>query len=150
MKDVALRIALVEDNPADVCLVKETLRDRGLRYEMTHYRDGEVALKGLAHAADTAALPDLVLLDLNLPRRSGLEVLSFLRRDSRWSAIPVAILTSSDSPHDRRAAQEAGATRYILKLSNLEDFLRTLGQAIEELFQKQVSSSNARHQGNRI
>ncbi len=136
MSHAATRIVLVEDNPADVFLVKETLREQGLQYELTHYPDGDVALKGLAHTADTAALPDLVLLDLNLPRRGGLEVLGTLRRDPRLSAVPVAILTSSDSPQDRRAAQEAGATRYILKRSNLDEFLRTVGQAIEEALRK--------------
>ncbi len=76
--------------------------------------------------------PDLVIIDLNLPRKSGREVLETMRRSERCRHIPVVILSSSDAQEDKSAAARLGASRYIRKPSRLEDFLR-LGEIFKEI-----------------
>ena len=76
--------------------------------------------------------PDLVIIDLNLPRKSGREVLETMRRSERWRHVPVVILSSSDAQEDRADAARLGTTRYIRKPSQLEDFLR-LGAIFKEI-----------------
>src|SRR5512140_3465470 len=95
-----MRILLVEDNPADVYLIEEALRTHGVHYEMKWLRDGEQALALLAEV--NVESPDLVLLDLNLPRVDGKEVLARIRQTPAFATTLVAIMTSSDSPQDRR------------------------------------------------
>jgi len=120
----------VEDNPADVYLIEEALRTHGVECDMKWLRDGEQALTWLADNGD--ACPDLVLLDLNLPRVDGKEVLARIRRTPRLSATRVAIMTSSDSPQDRREMADLGADCYIKKPPTLDEFLE-VGNTIKNL-----------------
>src|ERR671912_361292 len=95
-----VQILLAEDNPADVYLIEEALREHQVDFHITVAEDGEAAINLL----QTGSLqPDIVLLDLNMPKRSGGEVLDQLRRTS-GKAVPVLVLTSSDSPTDREEA----------------------------------------------
>lgn len=125
-----MRILLVEDNPADVYLIEEALRTHGVQYEMKWLRDGEQALALLAQGGLIA--PDLVLLDLNLPRVDGKEVLARIRQTPALASTPVAIMTSSDSPQDRREMAELGANCYIKKPPTLDEFL-DVGSVIKSL-----------------
>ena len=123
-----VQILLAEDNPADVYLIEEALREHKVDFKITVADDGEMAMSLLA---DGNLRPDIVLLDLNMPKRSGGEVLDQLRRNS-GSNVPVIILTSSDSPSDREEALRLGATCYIRKPTGLDEFLE-IGATIKRL-----------------
>jgi CheY-like chemotaxis protein len=128
-------IVLVEDNPADVVLVREALEVHEVSCKLQSYGTGESALLALARAlnGDKSPLPDLVLLDWNLPVMGGAEVLRTIREWSDFTSIPIAVLTSSGSPRDRSQALTLGATRYIQKPMNLDDFVQQVGTHIREL-----------------
>jgi CheY-like chemotaxis protein len=127
MMSKSYRILLAEDNPADVYLIEEALREHKLTFEMILAEDGEEALSMLSNPETR---PDIVLLDLNMPKRSGGEVLGRLQRD--LEGIPVVVLTSSDSPVDREEAMRLGATTFIRKPTGLDEFLE-IGATIKQL-----------------
>jgi CheY-like chemotaxis protein len=117
-------ILLIEDNPFDVLLIHETLSDQGLKPQFFVAKDGDDAMRLLDQIDDSAIpCPELVILDINLPRVPGFEVLSRIRASRKCANIPVAILTSSDAQSDRQEAARRGATAYLVKPSNLEGFL---------------------------
>jgi CheY-like chemotaxis protein len=128
------RILLVEDAEADVYLVRESLGLCGLHVDLSVMDDGEKAVDFIEEADrdEDAVLPHLMLLDLNLPKKSGGQVLERLRKSQRMSELPVIILTSSDSPRDKATAAQLRATDYFRKPSNLDDFMR-LGGVVREL-----------------
>jgi CheY-like chemotaxis protein len=121
-----LTLLLVEDSPADVYLVKEALHGEGLCCHLQVADDGERAMKIIdqVDADSDASGPDVLLLDLNVPRRSGDEVLARFRRSPKCANIPVVIMTSSESPADRARVMELGATEYFRKPSNLAEFMK--------------------------
>jgi CheY-like chemotaxis protein len=123
-----VRILLAEDNPADVYLIEEALREHQVPFEITVAEDGEAAIAMLARSDQR---PDIVLLDLNMPKRSGGEVLERLRQGS-GSELPVIVLTSSDSPSDKEEALRLGATCYIRKPTGLDEFLE-IGATVKRL-----------------
>jgi CheY-like chemotaxis protein len=116
-------ILLAEDNQADVHLVRAALAEHHVLHRLHVAPDGELAVQFIEQAGVSFTL-DLVLLDLNLPRRSGHDVLKYLRHNSACPAVPAIVITSSDSPLDRAAATSLGANAYFRKPSQLEDFLR--------------------------
>jgi two-component system, chemotaxis family, response regulator Rcp1 len=130
----AIRILLVEDDAGDVYLLEKTLNSRNLTYELLRYADGEDAIHALEK--DDCTLPDLIILDLNLPRRGGFDVLQAIRRKPSMVGVPVGILTSSDAVKDRHRIAVTGDERYIHKPPELEDFLDQVGRAIEDLLAK--------------
>jgi len=121
-------ILLVEDNPGDVNLVREALAESPLRARLQVARDGAEALALLRREAPyaEAARPDLILLDLNLPRKSGHEVLQEIRRDPALRRIPVVVLSSSPAQSDIARSYEIGANCYIVKPFTLDRFLSTV------------------------
>ena len=125
------RIVLVEDNPGDVLLVKKALKEKGIAAKLVCFEDGEQALKSLSQPAQQA--PDLILLDLNVPKIHGIEVLRTIRNTPKLVGVPVVILTSSASPTDIHRTALLGAARFISKPSGLEDFLREVGGGVEEM-----------------
>jgi CheY-like chemotaxis protein len=127
-------ILLIEDNPADVFLVEEAMKTEDISYRLTHAADGERAISLLRQLEDDKSLPcpSLLLLDLNLPRKSGDEVLERFRASERCKNVPVIILTSSDSATDREKARRLGANAYFRKPSDLDEFLR-LGAVIKQV-----------------
>lgn len=125
------RIVLVEDNPADVFLIKKALQERGIEFDLTCFEDGQKALESFSRKGRNE--PDLILLDLNLPKMDGIEVLRAIRDMPRLASVPVVILTSSESPKDKNRITLLGASRYIMKPSRLEDFLRDVGSGVEEI-----------------
>jgi len=121
-----MRIFLAEDNPADVYLLREALgveADSDMELLVAH--DGEEALDYVHRRGRFSALPkpDLVILDLNLPKSDGSDILQAVRESDELRHVPVVILTSSDSPKDRAAAARLGADGYITKPSDLDAFL---------------------------
>jgi chemotaxis family two-component system response regulator Rcp1 len=131
---VEFRIWLAEDNPGDVRLFREALNNRAFRCELTVAEDGQkaIAMVRNALADQTAPRPDLIVLDVNLPRHNGDEVLRHIRSQSAFEGIPVIMLTSSASPADQVTAGALGANLYIQKPSDLEG-LATIGRLIERL-----------------
>ena len=127
-----LALVLVEDNPGDVYLIRRALDAQGLAYELSVSRDGEEAIHYLAACEAAAGVIDLVLLDLNLPRRSGSEVLERIRNSSAFAAVPTLILTSSDSSQDRERCLSLGASAFIRKPSNLTEFM-LIGKMVKDM-----------------
>jgi two-component system, chemotaxis family, response regulator Rcp1 len=117
-----LKILLVEDNEADVWLFKEALNALGSPHDLEVARDGEEAIARLKQADKP---PDLILLDINMPKVDGFEVLSFVRSDARLCIIPVIILSSSRDDRDVRRAHELGANSYLCK--TVDDFSDLVG-----------------------
>ena len=130
-------IVLVEDNPADVLLVRKALQEKGIKCQLTCFEDGEKALKNLSQQGRLA--PDLILLDLNLPGADGVDVLRKICTIPRLSEVPIVILTSSESPSDVQRTARIGAARYIRKPSGLEDFFREVGRGVEEMLLRRGS-----------
>ena len=115
----------MEDNSADVGLVREALQDHGVTGELIVIDNGEGAEEFIASLeAEGARCPDLVILDLNLPRKPGREVLAKMRRSAKCGHIPVVILTSSEGQRDRDDAARLGASQYIRKPVRLAEFLQ--------------------------
>jgi len=147
MGEQRFQILVVEDSEPDVLLVREALERAGLESEIQVLDDGEKAVDFIEQLErdNTASPPQLVLLDLNLPRMTGGQVLERLRRSAPCGQIPVVILTSSDSPKDKAEASQLRATRYFRKPSRLEEFMR-LGQVVRDLLlgeSSQASSGSA-------
>jgi len=130
-------ILLAEDNPADVYLIREALREHGISCPIRVAPDGQQVLEILSGAVAglDAEQPALIILDLNLPRHDGIEILQLLRGTAGLCRIPVVVLTSSDSPRDRLAVSQLGVTRFLRKPSNLEQFLG-LGAIFKELLEQ--------------
>lgn len=119
-------IMVIEDNPGDVYLLRESLKSHGLTGQLQVLPDGESALHFIDRLDADASLPlpAVVILDLNLPKTHGHQVLEHLRRSPRCAALPVIVLSSSDAPADRQKASECGASRYIRKPTDLDEFLQ--------------------------
>ena len=122
------RILLVEDNAADIRLTEEVLRDAGSGVALDVVRDGEQALAFLRRSGEfaDAQRPDLVLLDLNLPRKDGRELLAELKADEDLALLPVIMLTTSRADHDIGQCYDLGANSYIAKPVDLDEFMAVL------------------------
>lgn len=140
-------ILLVEDNPDDVLLVRRALKKAALAAGMTVVGDGDAAVDWLQQAlADTAhtPLPALVLLDLKLPKRSGIEVLRWLRTQPQLAATPVVMLTSSREDEDIQRAYAAGANSYLQKPVAFNSLVQLLGILGLYWLQTNVTGSGVR------
>ena len=133
--DPAVRILLVEDNPGDVRLTREALKEGKVRNNLSVARDGVEALAFLRREGEYAAAPrpDVILLDLNLPRKDGREVLEEIKADPALRSIPVVILTSSDAERDIAQAYALHANCYITKPVDLDQFI-TVVKSIEDFW----------------
>ena len=125
-------IVLIEDRDEDVFLVEYSLQKHSLLYDLTRFEDGETALQAVT-GRRALRRPDLVLLDLNLPRRNGREILKALRANPALADTPVAVITSSFAPKDREDALLLGADRYVQKPSNLSEFIKVVADVVNEL-----------------
>jgi CheY-like chemotaxis protein len=121
-------ILLVEDNPGDVRLTREALREGNVVNELQVARDGIEALDLLSRRGQFAgaARPDLILLDLNLPRKDGREVLAELKADEALRRIPVVVLTTSQAEEDILASYDLHANCYIAKPVDLDRFIEVV------------------------
>jgi len=120
-----IEILLVEDNPGDVRLTIEALKEGKVRNRLSVARDGVEALAFLRREGPhaTAARPDLILLDLNLPRKDGREVLAEIKDDAQLRRIPVVVLTTSKAEEDILRTYDLHANCYINKPVDLEQFI---------------------------
>jgi CheY-like chemotaxis protein len=127
-----LRIFYAEDNRGDVLIVRESLDQHGLRYQMEVAKDGTQALGYVERVGKDLPPPDLLLLDLNLPHATGHEILDAFRHHAGCEKTPAIIVTSSNAPKDRERAAQLGADRYFLKSIDMEEFLQ-LGAVVKEV-----------------
>jgi chemotaxis family two-component system response regulator Rcp1 len=128
MKVQPVEILLVEDNPVDVMMTKEAFCGSRVRNNLHVVEDGEEAMDFLQKRGkySSAPLPDVILLDLNLPRKDGREVLAEIKADPSLRHIPVIILTTSESEEDIWNSYELQANCFITKPVDMEQFTRTL------------------------
>ncbi len=117
-------VLLIEDDPADAMLVEEALIERGMTRTVSRVEDGVAALEFLRDTDNPR--PDLIVLDLNMPRMSGRELLTILKDDADLSAIPVVVLTTSGAPDDIQNAYAQHANAYVTKPVNLDDFIESV------------------------
>ena len=138
-----IEILLVEDSPGDVTLTIEALRDAKVANNLHFARDGEEALSFLRQEGDYAdkPRPDLVLLDLNMPRMDGREVLAEMKKDPVFKRIPVVVLTTSQSEDDVAAAYNLSANCYVAKPVDLDQFLGVV-RAIDDFWLSLVKLPN--------
>ena len=131
----AIEILLVEDNVGDVRLTREALRDGKARSNLSVVSDGVEALAFLRREGDhhDAPRPELILLDLNLPRKDGRQVLAEIKSDPTLKMIPVVILTTSAAEEDVLRSYDLHANAYIKKPVDFDQFLRVV-QAVEEFW----------------
>lgn len=130
-----IQILLVEDSPADVRLTQEVLRDAKIANQLHVVNDGETAMEFLRQEGEYAGRPrpDLMLLDLNLPRKDGREVLAELKEDSALRRIPVIVLTTSSAEGDIVRSYELAAACYITKPIDLDEFIHVV-RSIEDFW----------------
>jgi len=135
MTQRAIEILLVEDNPGDVRLTLEAFKEGGVPNHFTVMNDGVEALAYLRQQGryENSERPDLILLDLNLPKKDGREVLAEIKADQHLMKIPVVILTTSAAQEDIARAYGAHANCYITKPVDLNRFLRVV-QSIESFW----------------
>jgi len=129
-----IRIFIVEDNDPDVFLVEEALRSQGIRAEIERCYDGEEAIHAVSKIG-AERLPDIVIVDLNLPKVPGLEILKHLRGLKHFDSVPVLVLTSSQSTADRARSLDLGANAYIAKPPTLPEFLAAVGGGVRSLLE---------------
>ena len=121
----AIQILLVEDNEGDIVLTKEAFEDASLSYNINVARDGKEGMQYLEKKGKfaDAETPDLVLLDINLPKKNGHEVLHFIKSSDSLKHIPVIMLTTSNSENDVEKSYKNHANCHIIKPIEVEDFL---------------------------
>jgi CheY-like chemotaxis protein len=124
-------VLLVEDDPADAMLIEDALSEGGMARQLSHVGDGIEALEFLRDPARER--PDLIVLDLNMPRMNGREFLAVLRDDEEFGSIPLVVLTTSAAPDDIADAYRKHANAYVTKPVGLDDFLGAV-QRIDAFF----------------
>ena len=124
-------ILLVEDEAADAHLVRLALRENSVQADLAHVLDGREALAYLRREGPSfvaAQRPDLILLDLNMPRMDGFEFLAAVKRDAGLRGIPVVVLSTSDAERDVRSAYHLGAAGYVAKSSSVSELIAGFGR----------------------
>jgi DNA-binding response OmpR family regulator len=139
-----MRIFLAEDNLGDVFLIEEALRRQSLVCDIDHYATAEDAI----HAAELcgnsgAPIPDLMMLDYNLPRGNGSDILAVASRNPKLAAVPKVIVTSFLQADELKQVLELGANCLITKPVDFESFMRDVGAKVAELLQERGGASQA-------
>ncbi|MFC9330084.1 response regulator [Kitasatospora sp. NPDC057015] len=124
-------VLLVEDDLADAMLIEEALFEQGTARTIVKAEDGVAALDYLRESV--TRLPDLIILDLNMPRMNGRELLEVLKADEQLKLIPIVVLTTSAAPEDVSGAYHRHANAYVTKPVNLDDFTRAV-QSIDNFY----------------
>jgi CheY-like chemotaxis protein len=130
-----IEVLLVEDDPGDVLLIREAFADNKVHNNLNVVSDGEQALAYLRQEGEYAGAlrPDLMLLDLNLPRKDGREVLAEVKGDERLRSIPVVVLTTSEAEEDVLKSYQLHANAYVTKPVDFERFVAIVRQ-IDDFF----------------
>ena len=132
---IMIEILLVEDDPGDVLITREAFAENKVRNHLSVVADGEAAMAFLRRECEFASAPrpDLILLDLNLPRKAGHEVLAEIKSDADLQRIPVVILTTSDAEEDILRSYDLHANAYVTKPVDFDRFLNAVRQ-IDDFF----------------
>ena len=131
--EIAAEIILVEDNPSDADLIKRSLNKNNVANKILHLKDGQEVLQylfgeGQWKGRTTANTPKVILLDLKMPKVSGIEVLKRIKSNQETMGIPVVVLTSSKEDPDIKECYKLGVNSYVVKPVGFEDFSRTVAQ----------------------
>lgn len=131
------RILLVEDNLADICLLRLALKDAGLDFELTVLHDGAEALAFVKREGKyvDASRPDLVVLDFKIPKSSGSEVLAAIRSSEDMQNVPAVVMTSLASPHDLAKVEVLGIECQLVKPCDFKEFLK-IGVVLRDIVLK--------------
>jgi CheY-like chemotaxis protein len=132
---IMIQILLVEDDPGDVLITREAFAENKVRNQLSVVSDGEAAMAYLRREEGFASAPrpDLILLDLNLPRKAGHEVLAEIKSDADLQRIPVVVLTTSDAEEDILRSYDLHANAYVTKPVDFDCFLNVVRQ-IDDFF----------------
>jgi CheY-like chemotaxis protein len=134
-------IVVIEDSDADIYLLKHALQENGIEFEMTTFDNGEEGLAALCGSGKPAIdlpAPDLILVDLNVPRSDGFEVIRKIRATPRLNDVPVAVLTSYASPAAQKKCEALGAAAWIRKETQLHALVATVGAAVRNLLEQRA------------
>jgi len=123
-----LSILLIEDDPDDVELLQEALKSADTQYTMQVIAEGDGVFEYLEVCKK---FPNVIILDLNIPRLHGREVLSMIKTSDRFKAIPVAILTTASAPREREQCLDAGADLFLTKPSTVDGFVKTVQSILD-------------------
>lgn len=115
MEPQGIKVMLVEDNPDDVAFTQRVLRYSKLDRDLVIAKDGREAIEALERLSDEGLSPDIILLDINLPDISGIDLLTKIKKDPRWSRIPIIMLTGSNVDDDIQRSYDLGARTYLVK-----------------------------------
>ena len=131
--EIAAEIILVEDNPSDADLIKRSLNKNNVANKILHLKDGQEVIdylfgEGQWKGRTTANTPKVILLDLKMPKVSGIEVLKKIKSNQETMGIPVVVLTSSKEDPDIKECYKLGVNSYVVKPVGFEDFSRTVAQ----------------------
>jgi chemotaxis family two-component system response regulator Rcp1 len=138
----SFNILLVEDNPADVVLAVEAMKESPISHSLSVVSDGHKAIAYMLHQGKYADVqrPDIVILDLNLPKKNGFQVLKEIKENPHLRCIPVIIMTTSSDQNDIRQACELKANSYIVKPLNFERFAKVIHSIMDYWFATAIRS----------
>lgn len=139
VRPASTRILVIEDNDSDVYLLDRALKKQDLRFELIHLRDGAHALKFIRGQGAEAAAPDLILLDLNLSKYNGDDILREIRTSGHLDGVPVCVWSSSRSGRDEALFSSLGVCRFITKPSGLDQFM-DIGRIIKDLLEGRAAA----------
>ncbi|HQS52992.1 MAG: two-component system response regulator [Sphingobacteriales bacterium 17-39-43] len=123
-----IHILLVEDNQGDILLILDAFEEGKITNQTTVIKDGKSAIDFLADNLNSGKLPDLVMLDVNLPKKNGHEVLSYIKTSEHLKSLPVIMLTTSSSPRDIKLSYQNHANCYITKPVGAADFMDAINK----------------------
>jgi CheY-like chemotaxis protein len=138
----SITVFLAEDSRSDVLLIRQALEEQQLDFSLVVARDGSEAASVLNRIGQDLPVPDILLLDLNLPKVEGPELFHLVRNHPHCSTLPLVVITSSDSPKDRAWTATFNVTHYFRKPSELDEFMK-LGVLVKEV----VASRRMESQG---
>ena len=124
----AINILLIEDDADDIELLEEALKSNGVSYELTSIKEGD---KVMSYLDADIHVPDIIVLDFNLPKLHGREILSLIKSSEKYSIVPLVVLTTSASKEDISFARDMGANHYITKPTSISDFNRAVATIVE-------------------
>ena len=129
----SVRVVAIEDNPADIRLVEEGIDAIELELDLQVYNSGERASEELQSidADDSVAHPDLILLDLNLPGKSGFDILRSIRTETAFQNVPFVVVSSSKNSSDMRRVYGLSANAYVVKPSDPDEYITMVGTTID-------------------
>lgn len=116
-------ILIAEDDPDDIELIKLAFKENGLSYNIFFVNDGEEVISYLDKSTAASQLPNIIILDLNMPKKDGKETLKYIKTNPSYKNIPVIILTTSNSEKDIIQCYDLGANSFIVKPSNFQDYV---------------------------